>query len=466
MMNHKKSIIYPYIPNSVPAIKKDMLKAINAKNMDELYADIPDELRLKRRLNLPEPYLSEIALRRHVEGLLARNKHCNEVLNFLGAGCYQHYVPAVCDEVNGRGEFLTAYAGDPWEDHGRFQALFEYASMMGELLEMDVVNVPTYDGFQAAATSLRMASRITGRHEVLISASTSADMLSKFHDYLKPHITLRLIDFDPHTGMLDLKSLKAALSNRAAAVYFENPTTLGVIEGQGAAIAKMAHASGAECVVYTDPIALGVLAPPAAYGADIACGDIQALGIHMQYGGGHGGFIATRDEEKYVHQYPSRLFGITSTSVDGEYGFGDVTFNRTSFARREQAVEWVGTAAGLWGITAGVYMALMGPQGFAEIGEGIMQRARYAALEIGKISGVKAPLFLSAHFKEFAVNFDGTGKTVAEINRGLLERNIFGGKDLSHEFPALGQSALVCVTEMHTQADIDRLAAALEEVIQ
>jgi glycine dehydrogenase subunit 1 len=289
-------------------------------------------------------------------------------------------------------------------------------------------------------------------------------MLSKLRDYLKPGITIRLIDIETKTGMLDLNALAAAMSERAAAVYFENPTYLGVIEGQGAAIARVAHDSGAECVVYTDPIALGVLAPPSAYGADIACGDIQALGIHMQYGGGHGGFIATRDEEKYVLEYPSRLFGITSTSVEGEYGFGDVAFERTSFVRREQGNEWVGTAAGLWGITAGVYMALMGPQGFAEIGEGVMQRARYAMLRLGQIKGIRSPLFEATHFKEFAVNFDATGKTVAAINKALLERGIFGGKDLSAEFPAFGQSALYCVTEVHTQDDIDRLVGALEEV--
>ena len=463
-MSQKKSIVYPYIPNSVPAIKAEMLQAIQASDVDELYASIPDDLRLKRRLNLPEPFLSEYALRRHVEGLLKKNHYCGEYLSFLGAGCYQHYVPSICDEIGGRGEFLTAYAGDPWEDHGRFQSLFEYASMMGELLEMDVVNIPTYDGFQAAATSLRMAARINGRSEVLVSAGIAADKLSKLRDYLRPHLAITLVDLDPAGGGLDLAALKAAMSDRVAAVYFENPTYLGVIEPRGAQIAEIAHAGGAECVVCADPTSLGVLAPPSAYGADIACGDIQALGIHMQYGGGHGGFIATRDEEKYVRQYPSRLFGITSSAVEGEYAFGDVAFERTSFAEREQGNEWVGTASGLWAIIAGVYMALMGPQGFAELGEGLMQRSAYAIKRIGRIEGVRAPVYQAAHFKEFAVNFDRTGKTVAGINKALLAHGIFGGKDLSAEFPALGQSALYCVTEVHTKDDIDRLAAALEEV--
>ena len=141
----QKSIVYPYIPNSVPEIKAQMMKDIGVESIDEFYSNIPNELRLNRRLNLPEPFLSEYALRRHVESILSKNQHTGKLLSFLGAGCWQHYVPAVCDEINSRSEFLTAYAGEPYDDHGRFQSLFEYASMMGELLDMDVVSIPTYD---------------------------------------------------------------------------------------------------------------------------------------------------------------------------------------------------------------------------------------------------------------------------------------------------------------------------------
>jgi glycine dehydrogenase subunit 1 len=464
-MGTQKSRVYPYVPNSVPAVKEEMLRAVGAECVDAFFEDVPEALRLQAALDLPEPLLSELALKRHVEGLLKKNRACGEYLSFLGAGCYQHHVPAVCDEVNGRGEFLTAYAGEPYDDHGRFQALFEYASMMGELLNMDVVNVPTYDGFQAAATSLRMASRITGRRRALLCGTMGPDKLSKIRDYCQRAMDIELLPHDPKTGQMDLDGLRAAISSDTAAVYFENPSYLGFIEIQGSEIARMTHEHGAICVVSANPISLGVLAPPADYGADIVCGDIQPLGIHMQYGGGHGGFIATHDKVEYVMEYPSRLFGIAPTRVPGEYGFGDVAYERTSFAVREKGKEWVGTAAALWGITAGVYLALMGPQGMAEIGEGIMARARYARLQLDQIPGVRAPLFDSPHFQEFVVQLDGTGKTVAEINRALLARGIFGGVDLSAEFPGLGQSALYCVTEMHTQADIDRLAAALAEVV-
>lgn len=461
-----KRAAHPYIPNSVPEIKREMLQALGVDSTEEFYEDVPEHLRFRDDLHLPAPLRSEYALKRHVETIMAKNRTAGEHPSFLGAGCWQHHVPAVCDEVNRRGEFLTAYAGEPYDDHGRFQALFEYTSMMGELLNMDVVNVPTYDGHQAAATALRMAVRITGRHHVLIAGTVSPGRLSKIRDYCQPGITVEQVAYDGQSGQLDLDDLKARLSGQTAALYMENPSYLGFIETQCPQIAEVLNQQDALLLVGVDPTSLGVLSPPADYGADIVCGDIQPLGMHMQFGGGQAGFIATRDEEKYVMEYPSRLFGIAPTSVPGEYGFGDVAYGRTSFALREEGKEWVGTAAALWGITAGVYLALMGPQGMVELGEGVMARARYAMLQLDQIDGVRAPLFASPHFKEFVVNFDATGQTVAQINQALLARGIFGGYDLTHEFPKLGHSALYCVTEIHTQADIERLAASLQEVLK
>ena len=460
----KKQIVYPYIPNSVPATKEAMLKAVNASGLEELYADIPDSIRFKGKLNLPEPFLSEAALVRHVEGLLAKNQSTREVLSFLGAGCAPHHVPAVCDEVNSRSEFLTAYAGEPYEDHGRFQALFEYESLMGELLNMDVVNVPVYDGFQATSTALRMAGRITGRHIVLLPATVMPDKLSKIRDYLKPDMEVELVPFDESTGLMDLSALKKQLNSEVAAVFIENPSYLGFLETQAEEIGNIAHANGGLFVVGVDPISLGVINPPVEYGGDIVCGDIQSLGIHMNYGGGHAGFIASRDEEKFVMEFPSRLFGVATTRVEGEYGFGDVAYERTSFAVREEGKEWVGTAAALWGITAGVYLALMGPQGMEELGRGIMQRVRYTIRRLNQLSGVKTRFPNTPHFKEFVVDFNATGKSVSQINQGLHKKGIFGGKDLSVEFSSLGQCALYCVTEVHTQADIDTLVKAIEDV--
>ena len=457
--------VHPYLPNSVPEIRAAMLREIGVEDVEELYADIPPELRLGRPLDLPAPFASETALRRHVEGLLARNTSTQEALSFLGFGCYQHQVPAVCDEINGRSEFLTAYAGEPYEDHGRFQALFEYASMMGELVGMDVVSVPTYDGAQATGTALRMAGRLTGRREALVPRTMHPDRLRIVRNYVEPAIELVPVGFDRSTGLLDLADLRAKVSDRTAAVLVENPTSLGSIEAQAPEIAALAHASGALAAVYADPSSLGVLEAPANYGADLVCGDIQPLGIHMNFGGGHGGFIASRDEERIVREYPSRLFGLTTTAVEGERGFGDVAFERTSFHEREHAKEFVGTAAGLWGITAGVYLALMGPQGMRDLGQACLQRSRYLARRLSTIPGVRAPAFESVAFKEFVVDFNETGRSVAEVNAALLERGIFGGVDLSGYFPEIGQAALYAATEVHTKDDLDRLVSAVAEIV-
>lgn len=462
----QRRIVYPYIPNSVPEIKAQMLKEVGARDIMELYAEIPDELILKRRMDLPEPILDEYSLKRHLEEILDRNRNCDDHLNFLGAGCAQHHVPAVCDEISSRGEFVTAYVGEPYADHGKWQALFEYASLMGELLDMDVLSCPLYDGPAAAATSLRMASRTTGRNEVLVPGSASPDLMAVVRNYLggigEPQVSIRTLDFDPGAGLLDLDQLRSAISSNTAAVLIENPGYLGNIETRAEEIGEIARNAGAEFVVYTDPISLGVLAPPAHYGGTFACGDFQPLGMHIQCGGGQGGFIATHDDMRYVAEFKDLMFGITETVKEGEWGFGEVLFDRTSYGSREQGKEYTGTTTGLWAITAGVYLALMGPKGMEEIGRTILQKAQYAAREIARIPGVRVASE-TPFFKEFVVNFDGTGKSVGEINAALLDRKIFGGKDISGEFPQLGQSALYCVTERITQDDIHTLVQALGE---
>lgn len=457
---------HPYIPNSVPEVQEEMLKEIGLNSLEDLHEEIPEALKLKENMNLPKAIASEYELRRHVEGILKRNKHCKDYLNFLGAGCAQHYVPAICDEVNSRGEFLTAYGGEPYNDHGRFQSLFEYESMVAELVDMDVVNVPTMDGAQAAATAIRMASRIADRKEVLVPKTMDREKFLIIKNYCSPDITLVPVEYEMTTGQMDLSDLKKKISDKTAAVFFENPSFLGFIEQNGQEISDIAHAAGALSVVSVDPSSLGVLAPPSHYGADIICGDLQPLGIHMNYGGGQSGFMATHDEEKFVMEFPSRLFGIAPTSVEGEYGFGDIAYDRTSFGHhREHGKEYVGTQSALWGITAGVYLATMGPKGMEELGQSIMQKSQYAVEKLGQIKNVKSSRFNNIGFKEFVVDFNATGKTVKEVNRMLLEKGIFGGKDLSVDFPELGQSALYCVTEIHTKTDLDRLATAIEEIV-
>jgi len=459
----EKGKVHPYIPNSESGVRENMLHDIGVDSVEDLLVDIPAELRMKGRMDLPEPLSAEADLKRHVEGLLSKNVTVGEYLNFLGAGCYDHHVPAVVDEIIGRSEFLTAYAGEPYEDHGRFQALFEYQSMMAELLDFDVCNVPTYDGAQAAGTSLRMASRITGRNKVLLAGNMNPDRMQVIRTYLDPVVSIEKFEWDRDSGLVDLRDLRSRFSPDVAAVYFENPSYLGAIEHQGEEIARMTHEAGALMVVSVDPSTLGVMQPPSRYGADIACGDIQPLGIHMNYGGGVGGFICTRSDTRFVEEYPSRLFGIAPTS-EKEWGFGDVAWERTSFANRETSKEFVGTHAALWGIASAVYLASMGPKGMYELGKVIMQRSLYARKMLGTIPGVSTNSPSAVCFKEFVVDLNRTGLKVSEINEKLLARGIFGGRDLSADFPELGQSALFCVTEKVTKSDIDRLVRAIREI--
>ncbi len=468
-MAKEKSFIHPYIPNSVPGIKAEMLKEIGTPDTETLYQEIPEELRFKQKLNLPKPFLAEHDLKKHVMSILSKNKTCEENLNFLGGGCWQHYVPAVCDEIIQRSEFLTSYTGSTYANLGKFQAFFEFQSQMGELVGMDVVSVPTYSWGTAAGHAIRMASRITGRNEVLVLKTVGPERLATIRTYcqLAPtpgHIDIGLVSYDSKTGLLNLDELKGKISSKTAAVYIENPSYLGVIESQGEKISEVAHANGAVSIVGVDPISLGMLAPPADYGTDIVVGTAQSLGIHMQCGCGTIGFIASRDEEEYIAEYPSYLISITDTIEKGEYGFGQCAFERTSMATRDKGKDWVGTGTGLWTIGAAVYMALMGPKGFKEIGQTILQKSHYAIKLLSDIKGVKV-LFPHNIFKEFVVNFNETGKTIRDVNKALLNHNIFGGKDISKEFPELGNSALYCVTEVHSQKDIQKLAAALKEIV-
>jgi glycine dehydrogenase subunit 1 len=453
---------HPYIPNSSPEVERRMLDYLGIDSVEDLFTQIPARLRCGP-MDLPDPIVSEQSLRAHVDGLLKRNRSSTEYLSFLGADSYHHYVPAVCDEINGRSEFLTAYSGRTYEDHGRYQALWEYAAMMGGLLEMDVVSLPTYDGYQASATSIRMAARYTGRRRALVASSTSSAKLSKFADYLRPAVDVEMLDWGP-TGELDLDHLRATLDEGVAAVYVDVPNSLGVIDTGLQAIGDLAHDKGALLVVGVDPTLLGVLEPPSRLGADIVCGDIQALGMHVQFGGGHAGFIAGADDPDMIHEYPIRLYSVTPTANDGEYGFGEVDASRTSFVAREGGKEWLGTTANLWGITAGVYLALMGPDGMRELGLALMGRSQYLAGLLSQIEGVNSPRFAAPFGKEFVVDLTETGGSVADINKALEARGIFGGLDLSGR-AGLDGCALYCTTELHSKSDLDRLAETLDEVV-
>jgi glycine dehydrogenase subunit 1 len=463
------AVAHPYMPNSTPDAKSAMMRAIGISAVDELFEQIPADHLAANPVALDAGILAESRVRRQVRRLLDRNDSCAENLNFLGAGCWQHYVPAVCDEIASRSEFLTPVWGTPSSDHGRNQAWFEYASQLGELVGMDFVGLPVYSWGAAAGYAIRMAARITGRREVLVPRTLDPERLAVIRTYCglsegNDPITVIVVDHDPATGRVDLADLEAKVGDATAAVYLETPNHLGVIEADAAAVARLARHHGAETIVGVDPISLGVLMPPPEYGADIVVGTTQPLGVHLNAGGGVGGFIATRDDERYAREYPTLQVSLCDTIVPGERAFGTTLFHQTSYGSREDGNDWTGNSVYLWAVVNAVYMALMGPQGFADIGETIVRNSAYAARRIGEIAGVRV-LWPSGFFKEFVVDFNGTGRSVAAINEALRGRGIFGGKDLSADFPELGQAALYCVTEIHTADDITALVSAINEAV-
>ena len=460
---------HPWMANNVAAIKAEMLARIGASSIDALFEQIPQAHRAATDLDLPPAICSEAALKRHLRDIAAKNSDCETNLNFLGGGIWQHHVPAICDELVRRQEWLTSVFGSPESDHGRNQAWFEFCSLLGELLEMDLVGMPVYSWGCAAGHAIRMAVRLTGRSKVIIAGPVSPERLDVIHTYCGSARQGRQIDVvmcgtDTTTGLVDSAMLATLIDASTAAVYFENPSYHGLFETQAAEITAIARRAGAETIVGVDPLTLGVIAPPSSYGADIAVGSIQPLGVHMHGGGGVGGFIASRHEERYAREYPTFLVSIAPTAVAGEHGFGLSLFHQTSYGMREEGKDWTGNSTYLWTIAGAAYMALLGPQGFVDLGRTILANAHAAAAKIGAIGGVRI-VRPGGFFKEFLVDFSATGKTVAAINAALLHHGIFGGIDLSGEGPGLDQTALYCVTEIHTEADIDQLVSALTKVL-
>lgn len=461
---------HPFMANSLPDLKAAMLREIGVAGIEDLFVQIPPDHRTATKLNQPPALTSEAALRRHLLSLMHRNTSCETLLSFLGGGIWQHHVPAICDEIGTRSEFLTSVWGTPMSDHGRNQAWFEFCSQLGELVGMEFVGLPVYSWGCAAGNAIRMAARLTGRAEVLVPALMCPERLAILRQYAEPvamqsHIEIVTVAQDPGTFLLDLDDLKSKLSARCAAVYFENPAYLGAIETQGTSIARLARAAGAETIVGVDPISLGVLAPPSEYGADIVVGTTQTLGAHMSAGGGVGGFIASRDEERYAREYPTLNVSITDTIVPGELGFGLTLFHQSSYGLRDKGKDWTGNSVYLTAIQNAVYMSALGPEGFRELGELILARSHDAALRLAALPGV-AVRPARWFFKEFVVDFTATGRSVADINAQLLARGILGGHDLSQAFPALGQAALYAVTEIHAASDIDHLVQSLTEILR
>jgi len=456
---------HPYIPNSQQEIKQEMMREIGIDSIDELYADIPEKYRLKKPLNLPEA-MSEFEVKRHIEALLAKNKGSDNMPIFLGAGCWPHYIPAVVKEIMQRSEFLTAYTPyQPEISQGMLQALFEYQSMICELTSMEVANCSMYDWASALGEAARMATRVTRRREILIPKIIHPERAATLQVYAEPaDIIVGRLAYDKKTGQINLDDLRDKISDKTAAVYLENPTYLGFIETQIGEISEEAHNHGALFIVGVDPTSLGVLKPPGDYGADVVIGEAQPLGNAMNFGGPLLGVFACRDDTSLIRQMPGRIIGLTKTMDGSREGFCMTLQTREQHIRREKATSNICSNEALCAVASAVYMALLGPQGMRELAEAIMYKTNYAMRLISKIDGVQTPTFDAAHFDEFTVNFDRVGLDAKEVNDKLLQNNIHGGKDVSKEFPELGETALYCVTEIHSKEEIEHLAEALASV--
>jgi glycine dehydrogenase subunit 1 len=460
---------HPYMPSSTDDARDRMRAAVGIADVKELFEQIPASHRAREAINLPDGVRSEAELERRLDDLLRVNRNADTDLSFLGAGLWPHHIPAVCDEIAGRNEFVTSVWGTPSSDLGRIQAWFEFASQLGALVEMDFVGLPVYSWGSAGGNAIRMAARLTGRARVLVAESTDPERRRVMQTYAglpgaERAIELVTLPYDRATGRIDLAALAGLLDGTVAAVYLDCPNHLGVFESDAARIAELAHAVGAEVIVGVDPLSLGVIAPPSSYGADIVVGSVQPLGVPVSAGGGVGGFLATRDEERYAREFPTLQVSLTGTSTPGERAFGFTLFEQSSYGSREDGNDWTGNSVYLSMIRNTVYMALMGPQGFREIGHTILGNAHAAARRIAEIDGVSVR-FPDGFFKEFVVDFTATGTTVADINARLRAEGIFGGVDLGEDFADLGQSALYCVTEVHTEGDVDRLVDALRMAV-
>ena len=442
------------------------MDAIGIREIDELFSDINEEIRLKRDLNLPDS-LSELEARREIEKILKKNCTVKEMTCFLGAGVWPHHVPAAVDYVSSRSEFLTSYTPyQPEISQGILQALFEYQSMICELLDMDVANCSMYGWASSLGEAARMATRVTRRNEFLVPHYMSHDRLAVLKSYAEP-AGIRIIEINQNlrNGQIDMEDLKKRVSNRTAGVYIENPSYLGFLIESPEAIAEIAHDAGGLFIVGVDPISLGVLRPPGDYGADIAIGEGQPLGNYMN-GGSLLGIFACKGEDRLIRQMPGRIIGMTTTLDGKRQAFCMVLQTREQHIRRHRATSNICTNEALYALRAAVYMALLGPRGFREIGEIIISKTRLFMEKLSRIDEVRVPFFEAYHFKEFTINFDESSKSLQEVNRRLLEKGIIGGKELIGEFPELGQTSLYCVTEMHTSREIEYLYESLREVLE
>ncbi|MBM3291532.1 aminomethyl-transferring glycine dehydrogenase subunit GcvPA [Candidatus Bathyarchaeota archaeon] len=453
---------HQYLPNSVADVKEKMMDEIGIKSIEDLYADIPDGLRFKGELDVPELH-TESEVKENVLSTLHKNTNLR-CPPFLGGGVWPHYVPSVVDEVVRRAEFLTSYTPyQPEISQGILQSIFEYQSLICEIAGMSVANASLYDWSTAIGEAALLASRLNHRNTVLVPTFISPKRLSVLKTYVEPAgMKVEMVNYDPETGQMDIEDLKNKVNENTAAVYVENPSYLGFVEEIVNAISEITHDKKSIFVVGVDPISLGILKAPGDYGADIVVGEGQPLGNHMNFGGPLLGIFACNHDNTLIRQMPGRIIGVTEALEDKRRAFVMTLQTREQHIRREKATSNICSNEALCSVASAVYLSLLGPKGLKELGELVTSRTHYAMRKLSELPGVKAPLFTSYHFKEFTVNFK---IPYEKVNSNLLLARIQGGLPLKGYYPELGDSALFCVTEMHSKKDIDILVNTLKEVL-
>jgi glycine dehydrogenase subunit 1 len=435
-----------------------MLRTIGLDSLDQLFDMIPPEYRLKRPLVVPEA-LSELELTSQVGALLARNAGADQRPCFLGAGCYDHFIPAVVDNLAARGEFYTAYTPYQAEaSQGTLQATFEYQTLVTQLTGMDVSNASLYDGGSAVAEAMMMAVTITRRFgRVVVAGSVHPEyrqILKTFLANLEPE----LVTVGAPDGRVDPGALAAALTDDTAAVVLQYPNVFGQLE-EIDALVEAAHKRGALAIVSVDPISLGLLRRPDSYGADIVVAEGQSLGNPMSFGGPYLGMMACREE--YVRKMPGRIVGET-TDRHGKRCWVLTLQTREQHIRREKATSNICTNQGLLALRASIYLAVMGPGGLRQAAELSTRKAHYAAEQLAKVAGL-SPRFAGPFFKEFVVR---CSKDPARVLNEVGRLGYHGGIALGRWYPELADSILVAVTERRTKEEIDGLAEAYKVAIQ
>jgi glycine dehydrogenase subunit 1 len=448
----------PYGPHTA-SDRERMLATLRIASVDELFADIPEALRASR-LDLPEPE-PELELSARLQRMAGRNR--TDLASFLGAGVYRHWTPAAVDQILLRGEWYTAYTPyQPEISQGTLQSIYEYESLIGELVDLDVVSASHYDGAAATAEAGLMTCRATHRERVLVSKAVHPHYRATLAAYFGGGLELDdipLVEDGEAAGTTDLAALERLLSDDGrpvAGVIAAQPNFLGLIEPM-AEIGRLAHAAGALFVSVVEPVSLAVLAPPGAYGVDIAAGEGQPLGIAPQYGGPYLGLLASTDA--LVRQIPGRLVGMT-TDVDGKRAYVMTLRAREQDIRRDKAASNICTNQALLALAASIYLATIGPHGLRDVAA--QGAARAVRLETALAAAGAERIHAGPYLNEFAVRVPDA----RAVHRRLIDRGVLAGlalADVLPDEPSLADGLLVCATEITTDDDIALFASALAE---